>query len=196
MSDHYICLQYLSFLSQIFRLCWLWRNRELVRDIVRRKFSKQLLPVFFLPNEVISYVYRGRRFDSCFWNSFFFSIAFFQLENPFFVKAESALGEVSIPFWSAFKQEPINIHGSCFKQVWQQAASLLSSWCKSFSFECCSLARFVDSLLVFDTSSKIPNSYPLVEETRPSKWHQRRVLIGRPNVNIFSTNMGRTSVLG
>ena len=51
-------------------------------------------------------------------------------------------------------------------------------------------------LLVFDTSSKIPtanwNSYPLVEETRPSKWHQRRVVF----MYIFSTNMGRTSVLG
>ena len=55
--------------------------------------------------------------DSGFWNAFFFSIAFFQLENPFFVNAGSALDEVSIPLWSAFKQ------------VWQQAASLLSSWC-------------------------------------------------------------------
>ena len=54
---------------------------------------------------------------SYFWNAFFFSIAFFQLENPFFVNAGSALDEVSIPLWSAFKQ------------VWQQAASLLSSWC-------------------------------------------------------------------
>ena len=41
--------------------------------------------------------------DSCFWNPFFFSIAFFQLENPFFAKAGSALGEFSMPFWSAFK---------------------------------------------------------------------------------------------
>ena len=46
-------------LSLIFRLCWLWRNRELVWDIVRGKFAKQLLSVFFLPNEVISYVYKG-----------------------------------------------------------------------------------------------------------------------------------------
>ena len=30
--------------------------------------------------------------DSCFWNLFFFLIAFFQLENQFFLKAESALG--------------------------------------------------------------------------------------------------------
>ena len=29
--------------------------------------------------------------DSCFWNPFFFFIAFFQLENPFFVNAGSAL---------------------------------------------------------------------------------------------------------
>ena len=43
MSDHFICLQYLLFLSLIFRLCWLWRNRELVWDIVRGKFAKQLL---------------------------------------------------------------------------------------------------------------------------------------------------------
>ena len=55
--------------------------------------------------------------DSCFWNAFFFSIAVLQLENPFFVNAGSALDEVSIPLWSAFKQ------------VWQQAVSLLSSWC-------------------------------------------------------------------
>ena len=48
--------------------------------------------------------------DSCFSNTF-------QLENPFFVKAGSALNEVSIPLWSVFKQ------------VWQEAASLLSSWC-------------------------------------------------------------------
>ena len=60
MSDHYICLQFLLFLSLIFRLCWLWRNRELVWDIVRGKFAKQLLSVFFLPNEVISYVYKGQ----------------------------------------------------------------------------------------------------------------------------------------
>ena len=60
MSDHYICLQYLLFLSIIFRLCWLWRNRELVWDIVRGKFAKQLLSVFFLPNEVISYVYKDQ----------------------------------------------------------------------------------------------------------------------------------------
>ena len=37
MSNHYICLQYLLFLSLIFRLCWLWRNRELVWDIFRGK---------------------------------------------------------------------------------------------------------------------------------------------------------------
>ena len=42
MSDRYICLQYLLFLSLIFCLCWLWRNRELVWDIVRGKFAKQL----------------------------------------------------------------------------------------------------------------------------------------------------------
>ena len=54
--------------------------------------------------------------DSCFWNPFFSSIAFFQLENASFVNARSALDEVSIPLWSAFKQ------------VWQQAASLISSW--------------------------------------------------------------------
>ena len=40
------------------------------------------------------------------------------------------------------------------------------------------------SLLVFDTSSESSttnwNSYPLVEETRPSKWHQRRVVFSRP----------------
>ena len=55
--------------------------------------------------------------DSCFWNAFFFSIAFFQSENLFFVNAGSALDEVSIPLWGAFKQ------------VWQQAASPLSPWC-------------------------------------------------------------------
>ena len=55
--------------------------------------------------------------DSCFWNPFFFCIAFSQLENPFSVNAGAALDEASIPLWSAFKQ------------VWQQAASLLSSWC-------------------------------------------------------------------
>ena len=55
--------------------------------------------------------------DSCFWNPFFFSIAFFQLENPFFVNAGSVLHEVFIALWTTFKQ------------VRQQAASLLSSWC-------------------------------------------------------------------
>ena len=40
-------------------------------------------------------------------------LSFLQLENPFFVNAGSALDEVSFPLWSAFKQ------------VWQQAASLL-----------------------------------------------------------------------
>ena len=49
-SDHYSCVQYLlQVLSLIFRLCWLWRNRELAWNIVRRKFAKQLLSVFFLP---------------------------------------------------------------------------------------------------------------------------------------------------
>ena len=43
--------------------------------------------------------------------------SFFQLENPFCVNAGSALDEFSIPLWSAFRQ------------VWQQTASLLSSWC-------------------------------------------------------------------
>ena len=61
MSDHYICLQYLLYLSLIFRLCWLWRNRELVWDIVHGKFAKQLLSVFFLPKVVISYISTGVR---------------------------------------------------------------------------------------------------------------------------------------
>ena len=39
MSDHYICQQYLWFLSLIFHLCWLWRNRELVWEIVCFRFS-------------------------------------------------------------------------------------------------------------------------------------------------------------
>ena len=60
MSDHYFCLQYLLFLSLIFCLCWLWRNRDLVWDIVSGKFGKRLLSGFFLPNKVISYVYEGQ----------------------------------------------------------------------------------------------------------------------------------------
>ena len=68
MSDHCICLQYLLFLSLIFRLCWLWRNRELVWDIVCGKFAKQLLSVFFLPSEVISYVHKGQSICSVFVN--------------------------------------------------------------------------------------------------------------------------------
>ena len=60
MSDHYLCLQYLLFLSLSFRLCWLRRNRELVWDIVGGKFAKQLLSVFFVPNEVISYFYKDQ----------------------------------------------------------------------------------------------------------------------------------------
>ena len=60
MSHSYICLQCLLFLSLIFRLCWLWGNRELVWDIVRRKFANHLLSVFFLPNEVITYIYKGQ----------------------------------------------------------------------------------------------------------------------------------------
>ena len=83
---------------------------------------------------------------------------------------------------------------------------------KSFSFPGCSLVQIVSSskpgcvslvhgfthdksvpLLVFGTSSKLStanwNSYPLVEKTRPSKWHQRRVVFSRPYVDIFSTNV-------
>ena len=63
-SLHLFCLQYLLFLSLIFRLCWLWRKRELVWDIIRGRFAKQLLLVFFLPNEVISYVYKGQNICS------------------------------------------------------------------------------------------------------------------------------------
>ena len=39
----------------------IFRNRELVWDIVRGKFAKQLLSVFLLTNEVISYVHKGER---------------------------------------------------------------------------------------------------------------------------------------
>ena len=56
------------------------------------------------------------------------------------------------------------------------------------------------SLLVFDASSKIStanwNSYPLGDETCPGKWHQQCVVFSRPYVDIFSTNVGRTAVLG
>ena len=45
-----------------------------------------------------------------------------------------------------------------------------------------------------DLKSKL-KFYPLVEETRPSKWHQRNVVFGRPYVGIFSTNVGRNSIL-
>ena len=38
----------------------LTKYRQLVWDILRGKFAKQLLSVFFLPNEVISYVYKGQ----------------------------------------------------------------------------------------------------------------------------------------
>ena len=48
---------------------------------------------------------------------FLFLHYIFPVENPFFVNAGSALHKVSISLWSAFKQ------------VWQQAASHLSSWC-------------------------------------------------------------------
>ena len=43
MSHHYICLQYLLFLSLIFRLCWLWRNRELVWISFAEKLARQFL---------------------------------------------------------------------------------------------------------------------------------------------------------
>jgi len=187
---------------------------------------------------------------------------FFQLENQFFANAGSALDEVNIPFWSAYKQ------------VWQQAASLLSSWCNhlnrsnhvvwndllvgfllppakdylirlrrlnlyraelclcrfEFASYCCGWLHiifisglFFDSdcsfdhtrlcvtsawfytrqkcsVLVFDASSNIStanwNSYPLVDETGPSKWHHRCVVFNRLYVDIFSTNVGRTAVLG
>ena len=49
----------------------------------------------------------------CAFEIFSFFHCIFQLENQFFVKAGSVLGEVSIPLWSVFKQ------------VWQQATSLL-----------------------------------------------------------------------
>ena len=80
MSDHYICLQYLLFLSLIFRLCWLWGNWELVWDIIRGKFAKQVLSVFFLPNEVISYVYKVRASVLSLWTCNI--MRWFSLESP------------------------------------------------------------------------------------------------------------------
>ena len=80
MSDHYICLHYLLFLSLIFRLCWLWGNWELVWDIIRGKFAKQVLSVFFLPNEVISYVYKVRASVLSLWTCNI--MRWFSLESP------------------------------------------------------------------------------------------------------------------
>ena len=194
--------------------------------------------------------------------------SFLSIENSVFVKAGSALDEDSIPLWNAFKQ------------VWQQAASLLSSWCShlncsnhavwnewsfcwiltpeglsNFSagldylirlqkldlegwvvpllFPVCQLllwmapnhfdfqvvlwfglflrlhqARPVSLVRSLTHDKSVPhlfstaqstanwNSYPLVEETRPSKWRQWHVVSSRPYVDIFSANMERTSVLG
>ena len=57
---------------------------------------------------------------------------------------------------------------------------------QALSRKCMVLPTIKCSLLVFDTSSKIStaiwNSYPLVEETRPGKWHYRRVVFSRPYV--------------
>ena len=75
-----ICLQYLLYLSLIFRLCWLWGNWELVWDIIRGKFAKQVLSVFFLPNEVISYVYKVRASVLSLWTCNI--MRWFSLESP------------------------------------------------------------------------------------------------------------------
>ena len=48
MSDHYICLEYLLFLSLIFRLWWLWRNRELVWVIVRQNICQTISFAFLV----------------------------------------------------------------------------------------------------------------------------------------------------
>ena len=48
-----------------------------------------------------------------------------------------------------------------------------------------------------DLTSKLKNCYQLVDETRPSKPTRQRctcVVFSRPHVDIFSTNMKRTSV--
>ena len=106
---------------------------------------------------------------SCFWNPFFVSIAFFQLENPFFVNAGSALYEVSIPLWGGFKhlmivqtmllemflvsllksysRTSLKFSGwyglsDTFKNAWSRG---LSCGSKSFSFPGCSLIRFASS---------------------------------------------------
>ena len=55
--------------------------------------------------------------------------------------------------------------------------------------ELCHHARIVAFIsMSFDTVS--------ATVTRPSKWHQRRVVFSRPYVDIFSTNMEGTSGLG
>ena len=145
--------------------------------------------------------------DSCFWNPFFFSIAFFQLESGFFVKAGSALSEVSIPFWTAFEQ------------VWQQAASLLASWCNHWnrSYHAVWNDLFVGFLVskVFEILRLVWTVWYVYKDlfwraelclcrfqfasycwrNSLSKWHQRRVEFSRFYVDIFSTNMVRSSVL-
>ena len=80
MSHSYICLQWLLFLSLIFRLCWLWGNREFVWDIVRRKFDKHLLSVFFSPTKSLATSTRVRASVLSLWTCNI--MRWFSLESP------------------------------------------------------------------------------------------------------------------
>ena len=80
MSDHYICLQYLLFLSLIFRLCWLWRNRELVWDIVRGNLANNCFRFSFSPTKSLAMSTRVRASVLFLWTCNI--MRWFSLESP------------------------------------------------------------------------------------------------------------------
>ena len=161
-----------------------------------------------------------------------------------------------------FNNKPVSLSlWNAFKQVWQQAASLLLSWCNhlnrsihavwndlfvafllqkvfvifrlawtiwyvykdlnwraelclcrfQFASYCCGWLQiiFISGLFfgsdcffdytrlcipyLFSTPQARSQQQTELEETCPSKWHQRRVVFSRPYVGIFSTNVERTS---
>ena len=85
----------------------------------------------------------------------FSPFAFFQWENAFFVKAGSALCEVSIPFWSVLKFFGWYGLSDTFTKTWSGRLScvfvvsslpaIVVDGSKSFSFPGCSLIRIVSS---------------------------------------------------
>ena len=140
ISDH-ICLRYLLFLPLILRLRWLWRNRELVWDIGRGKFAKQLLSVPpFPPNEVNCYLHKGR--STCCGTSWGEISPKHAVWNDSFVDSYSRRSLTCMDYLMHLKR--LDLKGwvvSCRFQF----ASYCCRWFESFSFPGCSLIRIVSS---------------------------------------------------